>query len=62
MIESENDDIPQLSEEKNKTTDFPENEVHDAIMQMEKNKTSGPDGFLTEFYQRFWDICSFPEG
>jgi hypothetical protein len=34
MIESENDDIPQLSEEKNKTTDFPENEVHDAIMQM----------------------------
>jgi hypothetical protein len=36
MIESENDDIPQLSEEKKKilTTDFPENEVHDAIMQM----------------------------
>jgi hypothetical protein len=25
------------------------------IMQMEKNKASGPDGFLDEFYQKKWD-------
>jgi hypothetical protein len=40
MIESEIDDIPQLSEEENRilTADFNEKEVHNAIMQMEKNK------------------------
>ena len=38
------------------SADFNEKEVHDAIMQMEKNKAPGPDGFPAEFYQRFWDI------
>jgi hypothetical protein len=49
MIESEIDDIPQLSEEENRilTADFNEKVVHDAIMQMEKNKAPGPDGFPT---------------
>jgi ADP-dependent phosphofructokinase/glucokinase len=38
MIESEINDIPQLSEEENNIliADFSEKEVHDAIMQMEK--------------------------
>jgi hypothetical protein len=38
---------------------FYENEVHDAIMQMEKNKAPGPDGFPAEFYQRCWEIIKF---
>jgi hypothetical protein len=38
---------------------FTEKEVHDAIMQMEKNKAPGPDGFVAEFYQRFWEIIKF---
>jgi hypothetical protein len=52
MIETELDDIPQLSKEENiiLTADFSEKEVHDAIMQMEKNKAPGPDGFPAEFY------------
>jgi hypothetical protein len=58
MIESEYNDIPQLSNEENKilTADFTEKEVHEAILQMEKNKVPGPDGFPAEFYQIFWDV------
>jgi hypothetical protein len=33
--------------------DFTEQEVYDAISQMEKNKAPRPDGFPTEFYQVF---------
>jgi hypothetical protein len=52
MIESEIDDIPELSQEENRilTAGFTEKEVYDTIMQMEKNKAPGPDGFLAEFY------------
>jgi hypothetical protein len=58
MIGSEIHDIPQLSEEENRNliADFNEKEVHDAIMQIEKNRVPGPNGFLAEFYQRFWEI------
>jgi mannosylglycoprotein endo-beta-mannosidase len=58
MLESENNDIPQLSDEENRilTTDFTEKEVHRAILQMEKNKAPSPDGFLVEFYHKFWDV------
>jgi hypothetical protein len=61
MIESEIDDITQLFKEENKilTVLFNEKEVHEAIMQMEKNKASRPDGFLVEFYQRFWKNIKF---
>jgi hypothetical protein len=54
MIESEIDDIPQLSVEENiiLIADFSEKEVQDAITQMEKNKAPGPDGFPAEFYQK----------
>jgi hypothetical protein len=31
-------------------------EVFDAIMQMEKNKAPGPDGFPAEFYQVLWGV------
>jgi hypothetical protein len=57
MIESEIDDIPQLSVEENiiLIADFSEKEVQDAITQMEKNKAPGPDGFPAEFYQKNWD-------
>jgi mannosylglycoprotein endo-beta-mannosidase len=58
LRESGKVDIPQLSVEENNilTADFTEKEVHDAIMQMEKNKAPGPDGFPAEFYQKFWEV------
>jgi hypothetical protein len=52
IIESEIDDIPQLSREENRILTA---EVQDAIMKMEKNKAPRPDGFPAEFYQRFWE-------
>jgi hypothetical protein len=53
-----NVDIPQLSNEENDilTEDFTVEEVCEAIMNMEKNKAPGPDGFPTEFYQTFWKV------
>jgi hypothetical protein len=58
MIESEYNDVPQLSNEENRilTADFTEKEVHEVILQMEKNKAPSPDGFPAEFYQIFWDV------
>jgi mannosylglycoprotein endo-beta-mannosidase len=58
MMEERNDDIPQLSEEENVplTANFTEEEVFEAIVQMEHNKSPGPDGFHAEFYQRFWEV------
>jgi hypothetical protein len=49
-------DIPQLSANENAglIANFSMEEVHDAIFQMEHNKSRGPDGFLVEFYQHFW--------
>jgi hypothetical protein len=43
-----NSDIPQVSSEENVmlTADFTEEEVFEAISQMEHNKAPGPDGFL----------------
>jgi hypothetical protein len=58
LEESVNGDIPKLTNQENNIliTDFTEKEVHEAIMQMEKNKAPGPDGFPAEFYQSFWEI------
>jgi hypothetical protein len=58
MDESVTYDIPQVSNEENTilSADFTEKEVFEAIMQMKKNKASGPDGFPAEFYQTFWEI------
>jgi mannosylglycoprotein endo-beta-mannosidase len=58
MIQNRVDDITQLSEEENVllTANFTEEEVFQAITQMEHNKSPGPDGFPAEFYQRFWDV------
>jgi hypothetical protein len=57
MDETEVDDITQLSAAENEvlTVGFTEEEVFDAISQMEHNKAPGPDGFSAEFYQHFWD-------
>jgi hypothetical protein len=58
MIESERDDIPQVTELENEilVSSFMEEEVKQAIFQMEHNKAPGPDGFPAEFYQVFWDL------
>jgi hypothetical protein len=38
--------------------DFAEKVVYEAIMEMEKNKASGPYGFPTEFYQKIRQILN----
>jgi hypothetical protein len=51
-------DIPQVSPDENSylTTVFTENDIREAIFQMEHNKALGPDGFPAEFYQVFWNV------
>ena len=51
-------DIPQISNEENLiiTEAFNEEEVFEAIDQMEYNKAPGPDGFPAEFYKTFWHV------
>jgi hypothetical protein len=58
MDESRIDDIPQVSAEENNllAAPFSEDEVKKAVFQMEHNKAPGPDGFLAEFYQFFWEV------
>ena len=50
--------IPQISNEENLiiTEAFNEEEVFEAIDQMEYNKAPGPDGFPAEFYKTFWHV------
>ena len=52
LDESRIGDIPQVSAEENAflTAPFTEEEVRQAIFQMELNKAPGPDGFPAEFY------------
>jgi hypothetical protein len=58
MDDSSRDDIPQVSEEENRilVEEFSEEEVKKALFQMEHNKSPGPNGFLVEFYQVFWEV------
>jgi hypothetical protein len=58
LDEGRTEDILQLSAEENGVliADFSMEEVHDAIFQMEHNKSPGPDGFPAEFYQHFWEV------
>jgi hypothetical protein len=50
------EDIPQVSDLENEILSgaFSENEIKEAIFQMEHNKAPGPNGLPTEFYQFFW--------
>nr|ABA98327.2 transposon protein, putative, CACTA, En/Spm sub-class [Oryza sativa Japonica Group] len=52
------DDIPQVTEAENDhlIAPFSEEEVREAIFDMETNKAPGPDGILAEFYQKFWHV------
>jgi hypothetical protein len=58
MLEENNEDIPQVSSDDIEvlTAVFTEDEVKEAVMQMERNKAPGPDGLPAEFYQIFWDV------
>jgi hypothetical protein len=53
-------DIPQISPNENEilTTPFTEEEVFEAISQMEHNKAPGPHGFPAEFYEKSWEVIS----
>jgi hypothetical protein len=55
LMEDQIHDIPQVSDKENEIliADFAENEVREAVFQMEHNKSPGPDGFPAEFYQVF---------
>jgi hypothetical protein len=57
-MEDQISDIPQVSPEENESliANFTENEVREAIYQMENNKAPGPHGFPAEFYQVFWGV------
>ena len=56
--------MPQISQEENEilTQAFSENEVFEAIKQMEHNKALGPDGLPVEFYQKCWHIIKVDLG
>ena len=58
FVEDQVNDIPQHSNQEKGilTANFSENEVFDAVAQMEHNKAPGPDGFPAEFYQKFWEV------
>jgi hypothetical protein len=58
MVEENTNDILQISTEESEilTTNFTEEEVKEAIMQMQRNKAPGPDGLPAEFYQVFWEV------
>jgi hypothetical protein len=60
LMEDQIHDIPQVSDEENEIliADFTENEVREAIFQMEHNKAPGPDGVPAEFYQVFWGVIN----
>ena len=57
-MENQISDIPQVSQEENDVlvSEFTEDEVREAVFQMEHNKAPGPDGFPAEFYQVFWGL------
>ena len=54
-------DIPQVTQTENDvlTAPFTELEVQKAIFDMEHNKAPGPDGFLAELYQKFWNTIKW---
>jgi hypothetical protein len=58
LDEARVEDINQVSEEENNLLirSFTEEEVREAVFQMEHNKAPGPNGFPAEFYQACWDI------
>jgi hypothetical protein len=58
LYESFKEDIPQVTERENDilTQPFSDEEVKNAIFQMEHNKTLGLDVFPVKFYQVFWEL------
>lgn len=58
LDKSRNFDIPRVTQTENDPliAPFIEKEVTKAIFDIEHNKAPNPDGFSTEFYQKFWEI------
>jgi hypothetical protein len=58
LDESIRDGIPQVIDAENETLtqQFMDEEIKGVIFQIEHNKAPGPDGFLLEFYQVFWEL------
>ena len=38
---------------------FSLDEIQQVVFGMKKNKSPGPDGFLANFYQEFWDLVKW---
>jgi hypothetical protein len=57
LDEDNRDDITQISPVDNEklVAVFTEQEVKETVFKMKHNKAPGPDGFLAEFYQIFWE-------
>ena len=57
LNEDAREDIPQVFQIENEFLydEFSEKEIREAVFQMEHNKAPGPDGFLAEFFQFFWE-------
>jgi hypothetical protein len=57
LDEDNRDDITQISPVDNEklVAVFTEQEVKETVFKMKYNKAPGPDGFLAEFYQIFWE-------
>ena len=58
LMENQISDIPQVSQEENDVlvSEFTEDEVREAVFQLEHNKAPGPDGFPAEFYEVFYGL------
>jgi hypothetical protein len=54
LVEENNEDIPQLLVEESNilTSDFDIEEVKEEIMQIERNKTLGPNRLPAKFYKK----------
>lgn len=57
-IQISQDQIPQVTASHRNLLDLPftPHDFHDALKELNTNKTPGSDGITPEFYKKFWDL------